>query len=102
MKSYFDSLVLGAVIAIGWVTSAQAALPIQQLDSYKGAKAYLVQTQSLPMLDIEISIDAGSRYDPTAKAGLASLTGELLNKGIRSSKSNLTEAQILAQISMWG
>ena len=102
MKSYFDSLVLGTVIAIGWVTSAQAALPIQQLDSYKGAKAYLVQTQSLPMLDIEISIDAGGRYDPTAKAGLASLTGELLNKGIRSSKSNLTEAQIADQIADLG
>ena len=102
MKSYCQSFVLGAVITIGLLTSAQAALPIQQLDSYKGTKAYLVQTQSLPMLDIEISIDAGSRYDPASKAGLASLTGELLNKGIRSSTSNLTEAQIADQIADLG
>ncbi|QWD39466.1 insulinase family protein [Polynucleobacter paneuropaeus] len=102
MKYYCQSLVLGAVMSIGLLTSVQAALPIQQLDSYKGAKAYLVQTQSLPMLDIEISIDAGARYDPASKAGLAIMTAELLDNGIRSAGRNLTEAQIADEIADLG
>lgn len=102
MKYYCQSLVLGAVMSIGLLTSVQAALPIQQLDSYKGAKAYLVQTQSLPMLDIEISIDAGTRYDPASKAGLAIMTAELLDNGIRSAGRNLTEAQIADEIADLG
>ncbi|AWW46863.1 insulinase family protein [Polynucleobacter paneuropaeus] len=102
MKYYCQSLVLGAVMSIGLLTSVQAALPIQQLDSYKGAKAYLVQTQSLPMLDIEISIDAGTRYDPASKTGLAIMTAELLDNGIRSAGRNLTEAQIADEIADLG
>ncbi|MBT8526308.1 insulinase family protein [Polynucleobacter paneuropaeus] len=102
MKYYCQSLVLGAVMSIGLLTSVQAALPIQQLDSYKGAKAYLVQTQSLPMLDIEIIIDAGTRYDPASKTGLAIMTAELLDNGIRSAGRNLTEAQIADEIADLG
>ena len=102
MKYYCQSLVLGALMSIGLLASVQAALPIQQLDSYKGAKAYLVQTQSLPMLDIEISIDAGTRYDPASKAGLAIMTAELLDNGIRSAGRNLTEAQIADEIADLG
>ena len=102
MKYYCQSLVLGALMSIGLLASAKAALPIQQLDSYKGAKAYLVQTQSLPMLDIEISIDAGARYDPASKAGLAIMTAELLDNGIRSAGRNLTEAQIADEIADLG
>ncbi|QWD23075.1 insulinase family protein [Polynucleobacter paneuropaeus] len=102
MKYYCQSHVLGAVMSIGLLTSVQAALPIQQLDSYKGAKAYLVQTQSLPMLDIEISIDAGTRYDPASKTGLAIMTAELLDNGIRSAGRNLTEAQIADEIADLG
>ena len=49
---------------LGFLASAQATLPIEQLESYNGARAYLVQTKSLPMVDIEVSIDAGDRYDP--------------------------------------
>jgi len=82
--------------------SAQAILPIEKLDSVKGAKAYLVQTQALPMLDIEISVDAGDRFDPTGKSGLASMTAELMNYGARSSKGALSEAQIADEIADLG
>ena len=46
-----------------FLSSAQATLPIEPLESFNGAKAYLVQTKSLPMVDIEVSIDAGDRYE---------------------------------------
>ena len=87
---------------VGLLQSAQAILPIEKLDSVKGAKAYLVQTQALPMLDIEISIDAGDRFDPTGKSGLASMTAELMNYGARSSKGALSEAQIADEIADLG
>ncbi len=90
------------IFVFGFLQSAQAILPIEKLDSVKGAKAYLVQTQALPMLDIEISIDAGDRFDPTGKSGLASMTAELMNYGARSSKGALSEAQIADEIADLG
>ena len=90
------------IFVFGLLQSAQAILPIEKLDSVKGAKAYLVQTKALPMLDIEISIDAGDRFDPTGKSGLASMTAELMNYGARSSKGALSEAQIADEIADLG
>jgi len=90
------------IFVFGLLQSAQAILPIEKLDSVKGAKAYLVQTQALPMLDIEISVDAGDRFDPTGKSGLASMTAELMNYGARSSKGALSEAQIADEIADLG
>jgi zinc protease len=86
----------------GLIQSAYAILPIDQLDSFKGAKAYLVQTKSLPMVDIEISIDAGDRYDPAGKSGLATVAGQLMNYGAKSDKGLLTEAQIADEIADLG
>lgn len=93
---------LAMALMVGVITSAHAILPIEQLESFKGAKAYLVQTKSLPMVDIEISIDAGDRYDPVAKSGLATLAGQLINYGAISDKSLLNEAQIADEIADLG
>ena len=92
------------VIALmaGVLAPAYAILPIEKLDSFKGAQAYLVRTTSLPMVDIEISIDAGDRYDPVAKSGLATVVGQLMNYGARSDKGLLTEAQIADEIADLG
>jgi len=77
-------------------------LPIEKLDSYNGAKAYLVQTKTLPMVDIEVSIDAGDRYDPIGKSGLADMTAALMNYGARGSEGALNEAQIADEIADLG
>ncbi len=94
--------VVATVLSLGLLASAHAILPIEQLESFKGAKAYLVQTKSLPMVDIEISIDAGDRYDPADKSGLATVAGQLLSYGAKSSKGLLTEAQIADEIADLG
>jgi zinc protease len=93
---------LAMVLIAGLLSSAHAILPIEQLDSFRGAKAYLVQTRSLPMVDIEISIDAGDRYDPAAKSGLATVAGQLMNYGAKSEKGLLTEAQIADELADLG
>jgi zinc protease len=82
--------------------SAFAILPIEKLDSYNGAQAYLVQTKTLPMVDIEVSIDAGDRYDPVGKSGLADMTAALMNYGVRGSEGPLNEAQIADEIADLG
>lgn len=94
--------VIAGFLSLGLLASAHAILPIEQLESVKGAKAYLVQTKSLPMVDIEISIDAGDRYDPADKSGLATVAGQLMNYGAKSPNGLLTEAQIADEIADLG
>lgn len=86
----------------GLIASVQATLPIEQLESFNGARAYLVQTKSLPMVDIEVSIDAGDRYDPAGKSGLADLVAGLMTYGARGDKGLLSEAQIADEIADLG
>ncbi|MES2363827.1 MAG: pitrilysin family protein [Pseudomonadota bacterium] len=59
-----------------------AAIPIQQWTQASGAKVYLVESPAIPMLDVQIDFDAGSRRDPADKAGLAGVTANLLEKGV--------------------
>ena len=96
------ALLLINILGLGAMGSAYAILPIEKLDSFKGAQAYLVQTKTLPMVDIEVSIDAGDRYDPSAKSGLATMTAGLMHYGARSDKAVLSEAQIADEIADLG
>jgi zinc protease len=102
LNKFIKHASLAIVMMAGVVTSTHAILPIERLDSFKGAQAYLVQTKALPMVDIEISIDAGDRYDPAVKSGLATVAGKLMNYGARSEKGALSEAQIADEIADLG
>lgn len=101
MSAFYKTLST-CILSIGLLSNAYAILPIEQLDSHKGAKAYLVQTKALPMVDIEVSIDAGDRYDPTGKSGLADMAAGLMNYGVKGNKGLLTEAQIADEIADLG
>ena len=90
------------LLGFGLLNHAYAILPIEKLDSYKGAQAYLVQTKALPMVDIEVSIDAGDRYDPAGKSGLADMVAGLMNYGAKGDKGVFTEAQIADEIADLG
>ncbi len=61
---------------------ASAAIPIQHWSQPSGAQIYLVESPSLPMLDIRVDFDAGSRRDPAQKAGLAGATAAMTAKGL--------------------
>jgi zinc protease len=78
----------GAVIAstaLLAALSAQAAIPIQHWTRANGAKVYLAATDALPIVDVQIDVDAGSRRDPAAQAGLASASASMVEKGVRAS-----------------
>ena len=65
---------------------AHAALNIQHWVLENGARVYFVENHSIPMLDVNLDFDAGSRRDPADKAGLASLTNGMLARGIAQVK----------------
>ena len=102
LNKFIKQTTLAMVLMAGAITSTYAILPIEKLEPVKGAQAYLVQTKALPMVDIEISIDAGDRYDPAVKSGLATVVGQLMNYGAKSEKGLLTEAQIADEIADLG
>ena len=78
----FPALVFTA--AMGLVQSAHAVLPIQHWQQPGGARVYLVESHNIPMVDVQIDLDAGSRRDPTDKPGLASAAAGQLASGTRA------------------
>ncbi|WP_077003487.1 pitrilysin family protein [Variovorax sp. KK3] len=66
-------------------TAAHAAVPIEHWTLPNGAKVYMAATDALPIVDVQIDFDAGSRRDPPAQAGLAGVTAGMVEKGIRAS-----------------
>jgi len=59
-------------------SAAQAAIPIQHWTHASGARVYLVPSPGIPMLDVQINVDGGSRRDPASQAGLADATAGML------------------------
>ena len=74
--------VLTGLLALGAVLPVQAAIPIEHWTHATGARVYLVASPSIPMLDVQLDFDGGSRRDPAAQAGLASATAGLLSAGV--------------------
>ena len=66
--------------------AALAAIPIQHWVQPSGAKVYLVESPTLPMVDVRLEFDAGGRREPADKAGLASVTAGMTAKGIAAAK----------------
>lgn len=63
---------------------AMAGIPIQQFALPGGAQVWLVESPSIPMVDVQIDFDAGSRRDPPAQAGLAGVTAAMMSRGLRA------------------
>lgn len=79
--------------------TAQAALKIQTWTLANGARVLFVENHSIPILDVSVEFDAGSRRDPLAKSGLADLTNSMLARGVREASTPkpepaLNESQI--------
>ena len=76
------ALLAGRAALFGlYAAPATAVLPIQHWTTPNGARVYFVRAASIPMLDVSIAFDAGARYDPPGRDGLAALTNAQLAKG---------------------
>ncbi|HEX8614070.1 MAG TPA: pitrilysin family protein [Telluria sp.] len=60
---------------------------MQKATLSNGLKVILLERHSAPIVNVALAIDAGTAADTPAKAGLASLTLELLDKGTRGGNS---------------
>lgn len=69
---------------LGSLSSAHAVLPIQHWQQPSGARVALVESHGIPMVDVQIDLDAGSRRDPADKPGLAAVAAGQLASGIRA------------------
>jgi zinc protease len=76
-----------AAVLLMFCGQAMAAIPIQHWTQPSGAKVYLVESPSIPMVDFQIDFDAGSRRDPADKAGLARVTAGMASKGITAART---------------
>ncbi len=84
IKNIAFSAMMTASMAIFGLNSAQAALPIQHWKQANGVAVYLVESPAVPMVDVQVDFDAGSRRDPADQAGLASVTAGMTAKGVRA------------------
>lgn len=74
--------VLTGATSLFYINYAQAGIPIEHWTQASGVQVYLVQSQAIPMVDVQIDFDAGSRRDPADQAGLASVTASMTSKGV--------------------
>lgn len=73
---------LGGLAAALLALPAWAAIPIVQWTDASGAEVFWVENRALPMLDLQIDFDAGSRRDPASQAGLAGALAGMLDSGV--------------------
>jgi zinc protease len=81
------------LVGLLFLQPAYAVLPIQQWVTPQGVKVLFVNAPSIPMLDVQLDFDAGSRFDSKEKAGVAALTNAMMAKGIAGAKP-MNETQI--------
>jgi zinc protease len=60
---------------------AYATPNIQHWQSASGAKVLFVEDHDIPMLDVAVTLQAGSSFDAVDKSGVAGLTHQMLDSG---------------------
>lgn len=84
-----------AVVLTMTLPISSFAVEIQNWQLDNGAKVLFVERKEVPIVDVVVSFDAGSRRDQESKIGVADFTAELLNTGA----GKLDEEAINTQIS---
>lgn len=77
MKYRFVTFLLACFFAF----PAYSGLRIEHWTTSSGTRVYFVESQALPILDVQIDWAAGSMFDPEGKSGLAGLTRSMLDLG---------------------
>ena len=82
IKKIAASALLISAGALFYSNAAWALLPIQHWREANGAQVWLVNSPGIPMVDVQIAFDAGSRRDPAPQAGLADAAALMTSKGV--------------------
>lgn len=84
MKKFPHSIILQlafALLAFAPAIAAHAGVAIQHWQAKSGAKVLFVENHDLPMLDVAVWFDAGSRRDVAEKSGRAGLVSDMMERG---------------------
>ena len=84
MLNATSKTLIGGAAALLFTHSAWALLPIETWTQDSGAQVWLVNSPTIPMVDVQINFDAGSRRDPAAQAGLAGAAALMVAKGVKA------------------
>jgi zinc protease len=76
MKRFLTALALTVVAA-----APVRAADIQNIDLGKNAQVWFAEDHTVPIISFNISLPAGSAYDPPGKAGLASFAASMMDEG---------------------
>ncbi len=74
----------------------QSVLKIKNWISESKSKVFFLETNGIPIIDVAIDIDAGSRWDPVGLEGLASFVSTLIFKG--SYEDNFEDIEITEEL----
>jgi zinc protease len=74
-------LVFSALLALAGVPQASAAMAPKRMVLENDMVLLVSEQRALPMVSIELLVDAGSRHDSVGREGLAHLVSRLLNYG---------------------
>lgn len=55
--------------------------PVSTFELANGLRVYFVQKNSLPIINVNLVLDAGSKYDPQGKKGLTNLLSMVIDEG---------------------
>ena len=82
----FKSTRLALLALLGWCSavSSLAAIPIAHWTQASGAQVFLVESPAIPMVDVQIDLDAGGRRDPQGQPGLANLMAASTAYGVKA------------------
>ena len=79
------TLALSCALALIWCGIAAAAgPPAERYSLSNGARLIVSEQHALPLVVVQMLIDAGSRRDPRGQEGVASLTADLLTEGTKT------------------
>ena len=71
----------GCVVAT-LTSPAWALLPIEHWTQSSGAQVWLVHSPSIPMVDVQVNFDGGTRREPASHSGLATAVAMMASKGV--------------------
>jgi len=87
LKRITKDVLVTVVTSLVCLHSALAAIAIEHWTQPSGAQVFLVQSHAIPMVDVQLDFDAGSRRDPAEQAGLASATARMSGMGVRANSA---------------
>lgn len=95
-KIFFITLIINCTLLI--ISSYSHALDVKRQVLDNGLTLLIVERHNLPVVKVNLGINAGNLHEPEEKAGLANLTASLLTEGTK----NRTSQQISEEIEFVG